>query len=250
MNGRKKVTAVIVTAVAITGSASALANASDSKKVSKVSVSKSTAVAKGPIANAANAMAGKVPGGPAAILDKVLGDLVSKGTITDAQSKSIADALKAAVAAAEANRPPMGDGPRGGFAPDNKDAIITATLGIDAATLHARLAAGDSLAKIAGAKTDALIAALVADETKQIDAAVAAGKLTADQATTMKANLTAHVTAEVNGTGGFMGDMGPRGPRGGHEGHGPGRGHGMGGIPGGTSGTTNGIPSTTTNPKN
>jgi hypothetical protein len=43
---------------------------------------------------------------------------------------------------------PMG----GGMHNSNKDAVITATLGIDATTLHTRLAAGDRLATIAGAK--------------------------------------------------------------------------------------------------
>jgi len=109
------------------------------------------------------------------------------------------------------------------------------------------LAAGESLATIAGAKKDALIAALVAEESKQIDAAVTAGKLTAAQATTLKADLTAHVTAEVNATGmGRMGGMGGKGGRG-HGGHGDHHGGPMGqmgqnGIPS----TTNGIPSTTT----
>jgi len=101
----------------------------------------------------------------------------------------------------------------GGFQNSNKDAVITATLGIDSTTLHTRLAAGESLATIAGAKKDALIAALVADETKQIDAAVTAGKLTAAQATTLKANLTAHITAEVNEAGHMGGAKG--GPMGG-----------------------------------
>jgi len=112
--------------------------------------------------------------------------------------------------------------------------------------LFARLAAGDSLATIAGAKKDALIAALVADETKQIDAAVAAGKLTAAQATTIKADLTAHVTAEVNATGPMGGFGGPMGGHGhGHGGHGDHDG-GMGGRMGIPNGSTNGIPSTTT----
>ena len=75
-----------------------------------------------------------------------------------------------------------------------------------------------------------MIAALVAEETKRIDAAVTAGKLTAAQATTLKSTLTAHVTDEVNSTR-------PVGPMGGGKG---GRGHGgpMGGGAGSASGTT------------
>ena len=77
-------------------------------------------------------------------------------------------------------------------------ALISTTIGIDSATVKSRLAAGETLAVIAGAKKDALIAALVADETTRIDAAVTAGKLTAAQATVLKAGLVAHVTNQVN----------------------------------------------------
>ena len=100
----------------------------------------------------------------------------------------------------------------------DKQAVILSTLGIDATTLRTQLQAGKSLADIAGAKKDALIAALVAAETKAIDDAVAAGKLTAANATSLKANLTAHVTAEVSqvpsagmGAMGGKGGMGPMG---------------------------------------
>ena len=109
------------------------------------------------------------------------------------------------------------------------DALISKTIGVDSATVRSRLAAGESLGAIAGAKKAELIAVLVADETKQIDAAVTAGKLTAAQATTLKAGLTAHVTAEVEEV------RGPRGPAMGGMGKGErgGRGHGgpaMGGM--------------------
>jgi len=107
------------------------------------------------------------------------------------------------------------------------EALVSATIGVDSATVKSRLKAGESLAQIAGAKKDALIAAMVAEKTKHIDAAVTAGKLTAAQATEKKANLVAHVTEEVNEVGG----KGPKGGRGGH-GHdhrGP-KGGGMGGA--------------------
>jgi hypothetical protein len=120
-------------------------------------------------------------------------------------------------------------GPNGGARPDFAAtlSLISSTIGVDAATIQKRLAAGETLGAIAGAKKDALIAALVADETKNIDAAVTAGKLTAAQATTLKSNLTQHVTDEVNSTR-------PVGPMGGGIG---GRGHGgpNGGAAGGTT---------------
>lgn len=80
----------------------------------------------------------------------------------------------------------------------NRVSVITTTLGIDAATLKSRLAAGESLAVIAGAKKDALVTALIAEHTKQIDARLAAGKLTADQAKSMKDALADHVNKEIN----------------------------------------------------
>ncbi len=66
-----------------------------------------------------------------------------------------------------------------------------------------RSKAGESLATMAVTvvKKDALIAALVLDQTKRIDAFVAAGKLTVAQATILKAGLLVRVTAEVNAVG-------------------------------------------------
>jgi hypothetical protein len=76
--------------------------------------------------------------------------------------------------------------------------VITDALGIDAATLEAKRKAGQTLAAIGGDKKDALIAALVAYESKKIDAAVADGKLSAERATALKSKLSAGVTAMVN----------------------------------------------------
>jgi len=163
-------------------------------------------------------------------ITSVLAGLVTKGTITQAQS----DAITAALAAA---RPQNGLNGFGGGTPGfDKQAVILSTLGIDAATLQAGLQAGKSLATIAGSKTQALIDALVAAETKAIDAAVTAGKLTAAQATTAKAGLVAHVTAEVN-------QVGPIGPIGKMGIGGRGHGHGAGGkngtqLPGAPTTTT------------
>ena len=168
-------------------------------------------------------------------LKSVLDALVTKGTITAAQESAIIAAFDAAKPALPNGGPAGGMG-RGGHGPEGaannaaEDAAILSTLGIDAATLKADRVAGKSLATIAGSKTQALIDALVALENKEIDAAVAAGQLTAAQATTQKANTVARVTAHVNATpgqGGFggMGGMG----RGGH-------GHGPAGAPG--TGTT------------
>ena len=53
-----------------------------------------------------------------------------------------------------------------------KEALVATTIGLDVATIKTRLAAGETLGAIAGAKKDALIAALVDFKSKNIDAAV------------------------------------------------------------------------------
>ena len=151
----------------------------------------------------------------------VLADLVKAGTITQAQADAISkkfEDLKATMDASRAAHKADHDARHAA-----RDAVVASTLGIDAATIKTRLAAGESLATIAGTKKDALIAALVAFETKEIDSAVTAGKLTAAQATSMKANLTAHVTAKVERVKGPKGEKGSKGF--GHKGgHGKGKG--------------------------
>ena len=148
----------------------------------------------------------------------VLAKLVTAGTITQAQSTAILAALQAAHAA---NHPQMGGGNGGpslghpGVNIQEDLAVITSTLGITAAQLQTNLAAGQSLATMAGAKTAALITALVAAETTEINARVASGAITQAQATTLIAGLNAAITTAVNAT-----------PPVGGPGHG--RGHGMG----------------------
>jgi Spy/CpxP family protein refolding chaperone len=152
-------------------------------------------------------------------ITNILSGLVTKGTLTQAQvdaiTKAMTDARDAGRAAHDAARA-------------EHVKVITDALGIDEATLKTRIEAGDSLATIAGAKKDALITALVAFETKKIDAAVTAGKLTAAQASSLKANLKDRVTAHVEATKGagkgpkgFGGPMGPKDFKG--------KGHGRGG---------------------
>jgi len=101
------------------------------------------------------------------------------------------------------------------------DALVAKTIGLDAAVIKTRLIAGETLGAIAGSKKAELIAVLVADHTKRIDAHVPAGKLTAAQATTMKAGLVAHVTAEVDSVRGPKGGPGMGGHKGHKGGHGP-----------------------------
>lgn len=122
-------------------------------------------------------------------LSSLLSGLVAKGTITQSQADAIikaqSDVKAAGKAAMETNRAAV-------------DAVVTATLGITADAIKARLKAGESLATIAGAKKDTLIAAITAEINRQIDAAVVAGKLTAAQAAERKAKTVENVTKRVN----------------------------------------------------
>jgi len=151
-------------------------------------------------------------------LSTILSDLVKKGTLTQAQ----VDAINAAKETAQSAMRAAHDAERAAM-----EALVAKTIGLDASVIKTRLAAGETLGAIAGAKKDALIAVLVAEKTKHIDAAVTAGKLTAAQATTMKAGLVAHVTAEVNSVRGpkSAGIGGHKGPgMGDHKGHKGGKG--------------------------
>ncbi|CAN2210582.1 hypothetical protein MCEMRE196_01013 [Candidatus Nanopelagicaceae bacterium] len=224
MSSKKKVFAVAITTVALTAGSFGVAGAA----------TKSTKVSKTTITSIANPrMAGKPD--HVAELTTLLSTLVTKGTITQSQADAIIAAAKSAEAARDVLLPEMG--PKGGIggALNQKLTVVATTLGLDTNTVLTRLKAGETLATIAGAKKDALIAALAADETKQIDAAVTAGKLTAAQATSMKANLVAHVTAEVNSPAPVGPKMGGRDDRGGKGGPEGGRGHG-GPMGGGMSG--------------
>jgi hypothetical protein len=185
MSSKRKVVAVVITSVALAVGSAGVSNAdTTTKRITKKTITTKSATTTG----IKHEMGKGVD--PAAQLATVLSGLVTKGTITQAQADAVAAAIKSAAESEIANRPTPPDR-------SAKDAVITSVLGIDAATLKARLQAGETLAAIAGSKKQALIDALVADETKQIDAAVTAGKLTTAQATTKKSELVAHVTAEV-----------------------------------------------------
>jgi len=102
-----------------------------------------------------------------------------------------------------------------------REALVVSIIGIDAASIKSRLKAGETLGAIAGAKKSALITALVAEATKNIDAAVTADKMSSAKATTLKAGVTAHVTAEVDAVRGAKAPgVGKGGPR-----HGMGKNH-------------------------
>ena len=195
MSTKKTVIAVAITTVALTIGSVGISQAASKTKVVSTKITRSSAN------GIANPMA--KGGGHAADLAATLSALVAKGTITQAQ----ADAITAAATAAETAKRAAHDADHAARDADRValEALVSKTIGVDSATVRTRLAAGESLGAIAGAKKAELISVLVADHTKRIDAAVTSGKLTAAQATTLKAGLTAHVTAEVDQVGGKRG---------------------------------------------
>ena len=217
MSSNKKIAAVVLTTVALSIGTVGVAGASQAKSKS---VSVRTTTTKTTVNAIGNPMAGQMMGGRESELNTVLAALVTKGTITQAQSTAITAALTAARAAHDANR--GADQAANNAQRVAHEALIASTIGIDAAAIKTRLAAGETLGAIAGAKKPALITALVAEATKMIDAAVTAGKMTAAQATTLKAGLTAHVTAEVDAVRGAMGPGMGMGKGGSKGGRGPG----------------------------
>ena len=231
MVSKKNVIAIAITTMALTVGTVGVSSAASKNSV-KVSIDKGM----------------HLPGAEQDKLAGVLGDLVKKGTLTQVQVDAINAAIAAARTAEDAQH--LADGATRDADRAALEALVAKTIGIDAAVIKTRLAAGETLGAIAGAKKAELIAVLVADETKRIDAAVTAGKLTAAQATTLKAGLSAHVTAEVDSVRGPEGRPGMGGPgmrgkggpemgdhKGGRDGHGP-KGGMTPPLPGTTTGST------------
>jgi polyhydroxyalkanoate synthesis regulator phasin len=220
MASKKTVLAVAITTVALTAGSFGTAMASP----------KSGHATKTSVRSIATSVDANKPGG-AEKLAALLSTLVAKGTITQAQADAVLAAQAAAKAAHEANKGAREAGKS--MAKPIKGELLTligTAVGLDTATVTTRIKAGESLAAIAGVKKDALVAALVADHNKRIDAAVTAGTVTAAQATILKSNVVAHVTKLVEATpaplfrGGKGGDKGERG-------HGGKKGGPMGGAP-------------------
>lgn len=260
-SSRKLIAAVVVTGLAITSSGTALA-ASRTTTITKTTTKKVVTSnpkinpqAKGGPMGGGMGMGGRddMMGGPEKggvdVLAAVLAKLVTAGTITQAQSdaivKALADDKVAKDAARDAERV-ANDAAR--LAQQAKhEAVITGALGITAAELKIQLQTGKTLAEIAGTKKDALIAALVAEKSADLDAAGTAGKLTAEQVANAKLNLVGLVTAEISSTrppmGGQMGGMGGKDDKGGPMGGGQ-----MGGKGKGPKGNTGVAPKTTPDP--
>jgi hypothetical protein len=215
MASKKTVLAIAITTVALTAGSFG----------SAVAAPKSGHVSKSSMRTIATSVDANKPGG-AEKLAALLSTLVAKGTITQAQADAIIAAQAAIKAEHEANKGAREAGKS--IAPRVKGELLTlisTTVGLDTTTVVTRIKAGESLAAIAGAKKDALVAALVANQNARIDAAVTAGTVTAAQATILKSNVAAHVAKMVDATPAplFRGGKGDNhgGKKGGPEGSAP-----------------------------
>jgi hypothetical protein len=95
--------------------------------------------------------------------------------------------------------PDRGFGFRGGFGLD----AAAKAIGVDTTTLLDALKGGKTIAQVAKSKNvpvKTVVDAMVAAAKTQFDAMVKAGRLTADQAAKIEANLTQMITDQVNGT--------------------------------------------------
>jgi len=150
-------------------------------------------------------------------LREALQPLVDDGTITAEQADAVVAQLKESLPDHGGRFGRGGPGHRGGgvFGHIFGEAsdVVTGLLGIDADTLRTELLDGKSLADIAtesGVEPQAVIDALVAEATTQIDQAVTDGRIDADRAAELKADVERHVTDLVNGELPDFGDFGGR----------------------------------------
>lgn len=203
------------------GAAAALAVAGGGAALAATQLGDPKAESQAVVADAAKQL-GVEPSALTKALRKALESRVDAAVAAGQLTKTQGDALKARIASGEMPlfAGPRGFGGRGGFGHSGglgKLDGAAAYLGISEDALRTELAGGKSLADVAKAKgktVDGLVTALVEAATKKIDAAVAAGGLTKEQATRLKADLKQRVTDLVNGTRregfgpGFGRDMG------------------------------------------
>ena len=133
-------------------------------------------------------------------LKKRVDAAVAAGRVTKEQG----DAMKARI---DADEFPLFGGPgfghhgRGGHGFGHLGAAAS-YLGLSETELRSQIESGKTMADVAKARgktVDGLVAALVADEKKELDEAVAAGRLTRSQADEILANATEKFTHLVNG---------------------------------------------------
>jgi polyhydroxyalkanoate synthesis regulator phasin len=136
-------------------------------------------------------------------LKEILDGLVAKGTITQAQADAILKAVKDAEPTPK-TKPVRPAGPSVRSFVGELSKAASSYLGMDQKTLLTQLRAGKSLADIAnglsaqGKTAAGLIDTLTKTANEKVDQAVAANKLTAEQAAALKAKIGAEITTFVN----------------------------------------------------
>jgi hypothetical protein len=152
---------------------------------------------------------GVTPAKLSSALKKALENRVDAAVAAGRLTKEQGEALKKRI---EAEDYPMLGGPGMGFGHRDGGPGIhrfghldaaAAYLGMTEAELGTQLASGESLAEVAKAKgksVDGLVSALVADEKKELDAAVKAGRITQAQADAFLENAKERFTDAVNRT--------------------------------------------------
>ncbi len=144
-----------------------------------------------------------------------LSSLVTDGTLTQEQADKVAKRLDEALPERRPDGPGGWGHGRGMMMMRGLDTAAKA-LGMTTEELGTALRDGQSLADVANAQgltVDELVQALVADAEDELATAVKDGRLTQDQADTIKASLQERITDRVNGVrpqwGGGRGFHGP-----------------------------------------
>lgn len=147
--------------------------------------------------------------GVAAVGGGIGGLLLAVGPGASAQTADPSSTVPAPAPAPGAER-----GPRGGMARPDDVAVAAQAIGMTTEELRTQLQAGKTIAAVAqekGVDVQKVIDATIAADTKAIDEALAAGRITQAQADERKAGLAAHVKEEVERVG--FGGKGGHGPR-------------------------------------
>ncbi len=133
-----------------------------------------------------------------AAMEEKLAEAVANGRIEQAQADEILAAAPAKIDELLASTP--GEHRPGHIGKVARFALSTVAevLGVEPSAVIERIQAGETIAEIAGDQTQAVIDALVAEGSAKIDEAVAAGKLDAERAEALKAELPARADQFVN----------------------------------------------------
>ena len=142
-------------------------------------------------------------------------DLVNKAVADGKLTQEQANRMIQAIQSGQRPGPGAGQGQRGPGMPGQGQAVAD-LLGMTPDQIRTEMQAGKSLAQIAEAKgvsRDALKAKIVETQKARLDAAVAAGRMTAEQAQQAAARMSANIDRMLDATPGQR--RGPRTPGGG-----------------------------------